>query len=136
MNTTALSCNTLYRTFQGRILISKPGRRYKKQVTDALQDQRQAKHYQTITEPCAVDIQLRFKSKRKRDIHLEKEHKPELYKHDRVICSFESLHLLIRDGAMQKFDLVVLDETESLLAHFESPTMKEKRETYNQFMIY
>uniref|UniRef100_A0A7S1KRS3 Holliday junction resolvase n=1 Tax=Percolomonas cosmopolitus TaxID=63605 RepID=A0A7S1KRS3_9EUKA len=66
--TAALSCNTLYRTFQGRILISKPGRRYKKQVTEALQEQRRAKQYQTITEPCTVDIQLRFKSKRKRDV--------------------------------------------------------------------
>jgi len=64
----ALSVNTMYRTFQGRILISKPGRRYKQQVTQALKDQRQAKQYQTITEPCAVDIQLRFKSRRKRDV--------------------------------------------------------------------
>ena len=46
INTAALSCNTLYRTFQGRILISKPGRRYKQQVTQALKDQRQAKQYQ------------------------------------------------------------------------------------------
>jgi len=68
INTVALSCNTLYRTYQGRILISKPGRRYKQQVTQALRDQRQAKQYQTITEPCAVDIQLRFKSRRKRDV--------------------------------------------------------------------
>ena len=68
MNITALSVNTMYRTFQGRIIISKPGRRYKKQVTEALQEQRQAKQYQTITEPCAVKIQLRFKSKRKRDV--------------------------------------------------------------------
>jgi len=37
-------------------------------VTEALQDQRQAKQYPTITEPCAVDIQLRFKSRRKRDV--------------------------------------------------------------------
>lgn len=68
INTTALSVNTLYRIFQGRILISKRGRRYKKQVTEALQEQRQAKQYQTITEPCSVHIQLRFKSRRRRDL--------------------------------------------------------------------
>eukprot|EP00818_Percolomonas_sp_WS_P005169 CAMPEP_0117449408 /NCGR_PEP_ID=MMETSP0759-20121206/7931_1 /TAXON_ID=63605 /ORGANISM="Percolomonas cosmopolitus, Strain WS" /LENGTH=715 /DNA_ID=CAMNT_0005241885 /DNA_START=535 /DNA_END=2682 /DNA_ORIENTATION=- len=68
--------------------------------------------------------------------YMEDEHKKMLHAQKRVICSFESLHLLVKDGRMKKYDLVVLDEIESLLAHFESPTMKTKRETFNQFVTY
>ena len=46
--------------------------------------------------------------------------------HPRVICQIESLHWLVGSTGNQrtpKFDLVILDESESLLRHLTSPTV-------------
>lgn len=52
---------------------------------------------------------------------------------DKVVVSMESLHRLIPNGSIniiRKFDLVVLDECESILANFSSMTMKNRRKNY------
>lgn len=52
---------------------------------------------------------------------------------DRVVLSMESLHRLIPNGSVniiKRFDLVVLDECESVLANFSSVTMQHKRKNY------
>lgn len=58
---------------------------------------------------------------------------------DRLICQLESLHkLLIADRInstiiVPKYDLVILDEIESLIYHFESSTIVNKKLTFNIF---
>jgi hypothetical protein len=52
---------------------------------------------------------------------------------DKVVVSMESLHRVIPPGSVnvvKRFDLVVLDECESILANFSSMTMKHKRKNY------
>jgi hypothetical protein len=52
---------------------------------------------------------------------------------DKVVVSMESLRKVIPHGCVnivKKFDLVVLDECESILANFSSMTMKNKRKNY------
>ncbi|ARF09927.1 superfamily II helicase [Indivirus ILV1] len=59
---------------------------------------------------------------------------------DKLICQIESLEKLIpqldeiygEDGLeLPEYDLVVLDEIESILAHFRSSTIKYKEDTFN-----
>jgi len=57
----------------------------------------------------------------------------DIYLMDKVVVSMESLHKVIPHGSVnivKKFDLVVLDECESILANFSSMTMKHKRKNY------
>ena len=54
----------------------------------------------------------------------------------RIICQIESLWKLIPDyvfdGAeVPSYDIVILDEIESILSHFNSSTIKEKEKTFN-----
>ena len=69
------------------------------------------------------------------------DHKRELMKSDplldkpRVICQVESLHRLFpNSGQLPKFDLVILDEIESLLRHFVSPTVQAPHERMDQVL--
>jgi hypothetical protein len=54
------------------------------------------------------------------------------YKHDKLICQVESLHKLTHlnyfTGCYEvpEYDLIVFDESESILAHTDSPTIKHK----------
>ena len=62
---------------------------------------------------------------------------------NRLVCQIESLHKITDsldpfyynpNGLIQTFDLVILDEIESLLYHFESPTVISKRSTFELFV--
>lgn len=63
------------------------------------------------------------------------------YSSDRLICQIESLYKLLKewdikpDGAIDipSYDLIILDETESILNHFNSDTVDEKENTYDLF---
>jgi hypothetical protein len=61
------------------------------------------------------------------------------YKAPRLICSLESLQKLIKRDVFKRrwvipyFDMVVLDESESLLAHFESNTLGNKMSSFVTF---
>ena len=57
---------------------------------------------------------------------------------DRTICQIESLSKLIQDDfiidniiKLQKYDLIIIDECESVLNHFQSPTIKDKQFTFD-----
>lgn len=50
---------------------------------------------------------------------------------DKLICQIESLEHIGRSGKVPKYDLVILDEIESLLNHYESSTIKYARDTFN-----
>jgi len=61
------------------------------------------------------------------------------YDANRLICQIESLHRITESSdpyyyepsdETKKFDLIILDETESLVNHFMSPTIKNKQETF------
>jgi hypothetical protein len=61
------------------------------------------------------------------------------YDANRLICQIESLHRIIESSDpfyyeptdnVKSFDLIILDETESLVNHFMSPTIKNKQETF------
>jgi hypothetical protein len=58
------------------------------------------------------------------------------FKSDRLICQVESLHKLISHNMftdkfiIPKYDLVIIDESESVLNHTESPTIKCKSNTF------
>jgi len=54
------------------------------------------------------------------------------YNMPRLFISIESLHNLNKKN--MNFDLIILDEIESLLYHFCSPTVKNPRETFNIFI--
>lgn len=57
----------------------------------------------------------------------------EFYCVDRITCQIESLHKL-KKGICKKFnkyDLLVLDEVESILHHFMSSTLTSKRDSYD-----
>ena len=64
-----------------------------------------------------------------------------LYDSDRLICQIESLHKIMNkiyafdnegvDIEIPSYDLVVIDEIESVLNHFESGTIKEKKKTFD-----
>lgn len=58
------SVNTYYRTFRGRIIISKAGREYRKTVME----QRQKLPVDTMTGPVAVEIAAHRPDRRKRDL--------------------------------------------------------------------
>ena len=73
-----------------------------------------------------------------------KQHKFESYlnkttNYDRYICQIESLHKLTCSNYFNKsisipvYDLIILDECESLLNHFDSTTIKNKNTTFNIF---
>jgi hypothetical protein len=52
----------------------------------------------------------------------------DLDKQDRLIVQIDSLrHLLNEDNKLKYFDIIILDEIESLLAHLSSPTLADKR---------
>lgn len=64
------------------------------------------------------------------------------YFSDRLICQIESLHRLcdkpiysFEDGSMSSdipsYDLIIMDEIESILNHFQSSTIKEREKTFN-----
>lgn len=59
------------------------------------------------------------------------------YLADRLICQIESLAKLITfnmitgDYCVPTYDLIVLDESESILSHLESPTIKNKLGAFN-----
>lgn len=62
------------------------------------------------------------------------------FKANRLICQIESLHKIMDmdrinlnddDIDFPKYDLVIFDEINSLLKHFRSPTVKDKRFTFN-----
>jgi hypothetical protein len=62
------------------------------------------------------------------------------YNSNRLICQIESLHKLIddynfigEDSLIPVYDLIILDEIESILAHFRSSTILEKEKTFNLF---
>jgi hypothetical protein len=55
-------------------------------------------------------------------------------RYPRVICQVESLHWLSGVRTVPRFDLVVVDEVESLLRHFTSPTVPCPAETMERFM--
>jgi hypothetical protein len=52
---------------------------------------------------------------------------------DRIICQLESLHKIVanNDSIIPTYDLIVFDESESLLSHFMSTTVKDKRGTFD-----
>ena len=55
---------------------------------------------------------------------------------DRIICQIESLHKLIKCNLfgvyeVPIYDLVIMDESESILSHLESPTIDNKLYTFN-----
>jgi hypothetical protein len=61
------------------------------------------------------------------------------YDANRLICQIESLHRISESSdpyyyepsdETKKFDLIILDETESLINHYMSPTIKNKQETF------
>jgi hypothetical protein len=56
-----------------------------------------------------------------------------IYDSNRVICQIESLHKLDfnDDTSIPEYDLVIMDESESLLNHFRSDTIKEKEKTFD-----
>lgn len=57
----------------------------------------------------------------------------DIHQMDKIVVSMESLHRLIPRGSVniiKKFDLVILDECESILANFSSVTMKNRRKNY------
>ena len=57
----------------------------------------------------------------------------DLHQMDKLVISMESLHKLIPPGSIniiKRFDLVILDECESILANFSSVTMKNRRKNY------
>ena len=60
------------------------------------------------------------------------------YDPNRLICQIESLHKLLDDDyfideerRIPEYDLVVLDEIESILAHMRSSTISDKEKTFN-----
>jgi hypothetical protein len=62
------------------------------------------------------------------------------YSANRLICQIESLHKITEsegpfqynvEQMMKKFDLVILDEIESILNHFSSPTVTHKQQTFD-----
>ena len=62
------------------------------------------------------------------------------YNANRIICQIESLHKLnqtIFDGYylddIAEYDLIIIDEIESILNHFRSTTIKDKEDTFNLF---
>ncbi len=58
--------------------------------------------------------------------------KADFYTKNRIIVQLESLHHLERNFTIRPFDLIVLDEIESILYHFDSDTIVEKSEnTFN-----
>lgn len=59
------------------------------------------------------------------------------YDHDKVICQIESLYKLLPDDPFSdeellipSYDLVILDEVESILNHFRSTTIDNKEKTF------
>lgn len=53
------------------------------------------------------------------------------YSGNRLICQIESLdNIQTFDDFIREYDLVILDEIESILNHFESPTIANKRKTF------
>ena len=72
------------------------------------------------------------------EIHKFKSYLDGFYGADRIICQIESLHKLncnLFDGfesnEIPEYDLVILDESESILNHFRSVTINEKENTFN-----
>jgi hypothetical protein len=55
-----------------------------------------------------------------------------IYNSNRIICQIESLHKLDCDDDtdIPEYDLVIMDESESLLNHFRSKTIDEKEKTF------
>lgn len=55
-----------------------------------------------------------------------------IYNSNRIICQIESLHKLDCDDEtdIPEYDLVIMDESESLLNHFRSKTIDEKEKTF------
>lgn len=59
------------------------------------------------------------------------------YNEDRLICQIESLHKLLPDNISDEnieipsYDLVIIDEIESVLSHFRSSTISNKESTFN-----
>lgn len=52
---------------------------------------------------------------------------------DRLICQVESLPKLLNDledNLIPSYDLIIIDEIESVLGHFSSPTIKDKEKTF------
>ena len=59
-----LSVNTMYRTFRGRVIMSKRGREVKKEITKQLKEQ----NVQKICGQVKVSVEFYFKTRHKRDI--------------------------------------------------------------------
>lgn len=56
---------------------------------------------------------------------------------DRVIISVDSIDKLFRTGNTEKFDLIIIDEVESIIKQFNSSTLRFKRKTFEdiEFII-
>lgn len=59
--------------------------------------------------------------------------KDDIYTSDRIIISVDSLNKIF-DYNANKFDLIIMDELESLLFHFSSKTMKDNEEKLNNYI--
>ena len=57
-----------------------------------------------------------------------------LYKVAKLICQIESLHRLRGVMGMPEYDVVVVDEVELVLEHFNSPTVKQPHSTMDQLI--
>ena len=95
-------------------------------------------HRQTLTNDIFGNFhELGFKS------YLDDKGSGKVLSSDRLICQIESLKKIPGDVSKvegilvnhpPKYDLVILDESESTLFHFLSPTIKEPRATFNLFL--
>ena len=62
-----------------------------------------------------------------------------MYREDRMVCQVESLNKLLLPNyltseiTIPSYDLVVLDEVEGILSHFNSTTIKNKEKTFELF---
>ena len=57
------------------------------------------------------------------------------YLKNRIIVQLESLHLLEKLGSIKPYDLIVLDEIESLLYHFDSSTITSRSENTFKLLL-
>lgn len=69
------------------------------------------------------------------------EDKKDLALYDRICISMESLHYILRKSesaaphyVLHHYDVVILDEMETILSGFTSPTLRNKRNNYNLFI--
>lgn len=73
INNIPVSVNAFYRTYKNRVILSKRGRQYKKDMRDIIRDALRCNgmcldSFEKISCPIELDINIYFKDKRKRDI--------------------------------------------------------------------